>query len=237
MELKGNKTYGRRRGKRLRPAQQALLKDVLPRVAVDPSKFVIADPKLRQEYLAQGRDAIWLEIGFGGGEHLLNEAVRNPQTSYIGFEPFQNGVVKLLAGIKSNSLTNILVYSGDVLDCLAKIPDQSISGIYLLYPDPWPKSRQKKRRIINAANVEQFARILRTGGELRFASDIDDYCAWTLRHFLHSSFFDWEAEQPSEWLEPWPDWPGTRYEKKAIAAGRCPTYLTFVKKEKLQTSD
>jgi tRNA (guanine-N7-)-methyltransferase len=193
---------------------------LLPRVEVDLEA-------LRQGRLfAPGRE-LWLEIGFGGGEHLLSRAAENPEVGFIGCEPFVNGVAKLLAGVEARGLDNVRVHMDDATALIETAPDAAFSRIYLLYPDPWPKRRQQKRRFVSEDTVAAFARVLRPGGELRFATDIDDYAGWTLRRFLASPLFAWEATGADDWRRPWAAWTPTRYEDKARAAGRGSAYLTF----------
>jgi tRNA (guanine-N7-)-methyltransferase len=170
---------------------------------------------------------IWLEIGFGGGEHLLAQAQARRDIGFIGCEPFINGVAKALAGIEEARLDNVRLRAGDAGALIADLPDAALSRIFILYPDPWPKRRQNKRRLISPALVREFARVLRPGAELRFASDIDDLSGWTLRRFLASADFVWTAAQADDWRRPWPEWQATRYEAKAKREGRAPVYLTF----------
>jgi tRNA (guanine-N7-)-methyltransferase len=195
----------------------------LPRLQADLSA-------LREGRLfALGRE-LWLEIGFGGAEHLLARAAENPEVGFIGCEPFINGVAKLLAGVEAHGLDNIRVHMDDATKLIEAAPDAAFSRIYLLYPDPWPKRRQQKRRFVSERSVAALARVLKPGGELRFATDIDDYAGWTLRRFLDSSEFVWEARTADDWRLPWAGWEATRYEAKARAAGRGSAYLTFRRK-------
>ena len=173
---------------------------------------------------------LWLEIGFGGGEHLLARAAENPEVGFVGCEPFVNGVAKLLAGVEARGLDNVRVLADDATALIEAAPDAAFSRIYLLYPDPWPKRRQQKRRFVSERNVAALARVLSPGGELRFATDIDDYAGWTLRRFLASPGFVWSANAADDWRRPWAGWTPTRYEAKARAAGRGSAYLTFRRK-------
>ncbi len=195
------------------------MRALLPSVAVDLAA-------LRAGALFPGRE-LWLEIGFGGGEHLLARASENPDVGFIGCEPFVNGVAKLLGGVAAGDLDNIRVHCDDALALLDAAPDDAFSRIYLLYPDPWPKRRQQKRRFICERNISTLARVMRSGCELRFATDIDDYAGWTLRRFLDSPSFVWDARTADDWRAPWDGWEPTRYEAKARAAGRGSAYLTF----------
>jgi tRNA (guanine-N7-)-methyltransferase len=196
------------------------MRDLKPRLEADLAA-------LRSGTLfAPGRE-LWLEIGFGGGEHLLARAAENPDVGFVGCEPFVNGVAKLLAGVEAQGLDNIRVRADDATALIEAAPDAAFSRLYLLYPDPWPKRRQQKRRIVSERNIAAFARVLKPGGELRFATDIDDYAGWTLRRFLSHPAFAWEATTADDWRRPWAGWAPTRYEAKARAAGRPSAYLTF----------
>lgn len=217
--------YGRRKGKPLRTYQAALVSDFLPRVVI-PIDGMIDPAKLYATPLR----ALRLEIGFGGGEHLARQAADNPDVGFIGCEPFVNGVAKLLARIEVDALTNIRVHVGDARDVLACLPDACLDRIDLLYPDPWPKRRQRKRRFVSLESLEQLARCLMPGGILRFASDIDDYTGWTLAHVLEAQTFRWEPVHARDWQNPWPDWQATRYEQKARGEGRDSAYLTFTRR-------
>ena len=166
-----------------------------------------------------------LEIGFGGGEHLAHQAALNPTINYIGAEPFLNGVAKILAEIEALKLTNLRIHYGDARPLLEALPAESFERIYLLYPDPWPKLKQKKRRFVNPVNLAHFARILKPSGQFWFASDIDDYVAWTREHVAASNLFT-EQGDPEQ---PFENWTRTRYEAKAIREGRGQNYLRFIK--------
>ncbi|WP_200925868.1 tRNA (guanosine(46)-N7)-methyltransferase TrmB [Methylobacterium sp. Leaf93] len=217
--------YGRRKGKRLRAGQEQRLADLLPRLRVSlPAEGARLDlPALFPHPV----DEVWLEIGFGGGEHLAAQATRHPQVGIIGAEPFVNGVVKLLRAVDDGDLANVRIWDEDATQLLAAIPDASLARVYLLYPDPWPKRRQRKRRFVSDETLAEIARVLKPGGVFRFASDIDDYAGWTLVRAARCDALDWTAEAAADWTRPFPEWPGTRYEAKAIAAGRGPTYLEF----------
>jgi tRNA (guanine-N7-)-methyltransferase len=210
--------YGRRKGKALRAGQERLVATVLPRLRVDPT-----DPLTGLETY----DTRHLEIGFGGGEHLAAQARANPDTGFIGCEPFVNGMAKLLAVVEAESLANVRVWDDDVTKLLPRLPEAAFDRVVILYPDPWPKRRQRKRRLVSDDTLAALARILRPGGELRFASDIDDYIGWVLVRAQRSPEFRWTAQGPDDWRRPWDGWPGTRYETKAVREGRVPSYLTF----------
>ena len=215
--------FGRRKGHALKPRQAALLDTLLPRLKLDLSDPAPADLRA----LFHGVDEVRLESGFGGGEHLIAEAERHPRTGFIGIEPFVNGMAKALAAIEQRKLENIRLHHGDATDMLAWLPAASLVRFDLLYPDPWPKRRHWKRRFVQDKSVAAIARLVRPGGEFRFASDIPDYVAWTLVRLLRSPDFTWTAEQASDWRQPWPGFSGTRYEAKAKREGRAPCYLIF----------
>lgn len=218
------RSFGRRRGRKLSARQTDLLTEVGPRVqpnlASPPPETVAAlfDVPVKQ---------VWLEIGFGGGEHLLSEAARHPRTGFIGVEPFVNGMAKLMLALGETPLANLRVYNDDATRLLDWLPDGCLAGIDLLYPDPWPKRRHWKRRFVSKVNLDRFARVLEKGGRFRFASDIDTYVNWTLLHCRAHPAFAWRASSAADWHTPYEGWPGTRYEAKAIREGRTPAYLTF----------
>ena len=168
-----------------------------------------------------------LEIGFGGAEHLLHEARRFPQSGFIGVEPFVNGMAKMAAALKSSPLRNLRLFDEDAALLLDWLPDRSLSGIDLFYPDPWHKKRHWKRRFVSDANLVKMARVLKPGSLFRFASDIPDYVNWTLLHVEAQGSFSFEARSADDWRNPYEAWPGTRYEAKALREGRTPAYLTF----------
>jgi tRNA (guanine-N7-)-methyltransferase len=218
--------FGRRHGKALRPRPAAALKRQLPRYRIDPAAPAPAD--LASLFRTQVRE-IRLEIGFGGGEHLLDAAVRSPGAGFIGVEPFVNGMARLMLDLDRRPLDNVRVYDDDATRLLDWLPPAALDAIDLFYPDPWPKKRHWKRRFVNAANLDRFARVLRPGGVFRFASDIDTYVNWTLLHCRAHPAFDWRAGAAADWREAFDGWPGTRYEAKAVREGRKPAYLTFLR--------
>jgi len=214
--------YGRSKGKTLRAYHARLVAERLPGLEIDQAAVA------RAASLFPFRPrALWLEIGFGGGEHLLAQASANRDIGFIGCEPFLNGVAKALAGIEAGGLDNVRLRAGDAGALLAAMPAGALERIFILYPDPWPKRRQNKRRLISEAMIGQFARVLAPGATLRFATDIDDYAGWTLRRFLASPSFAWRAAGAENWRNAWADWRPTRYEAKARRDGRRPVYLTF----------
>lgn len=218
--------FGRRRGKALRGRQAEALARWLPQLGIDLDRPGPAD---LGDLFAHRPDAIVLEIGFGGGEHLLAEAKRQPDIGFIGVEPFVNSMAKLLSALDADPLDNIRVHDDDATRLLDWLPDRSIDRIDLLYPDPWPKPRHFKRRFVNARNLERFARVVKPGGVFCFASDLDDYVNWTLRHVDRDPAFAWTATRAEHWRQPFPHWSGTRYEAKALREGRTPAYLMFAR--------
>ncbi len=214
--------YGRSRGKALRAGQQRLRDEAFPRYSIAPDAFAAGSP------FPAARE-IWLEIGFGAGEHLIAQARANPDVGLVGCEPFLNGVVAALAGIERENLRNVRLRLGDAQGLVEAAPDGFFSRVFVLYPDPWPKRRHHKRRVIAPTMIEALARVMREGAELRFATDIDDYAGWTLARFLTSRLFRWTASRADDWRLPWPDWRPTRYEAKALKEGRSSVYLTFVR--------
>ena len=200
---------------------------MLPQLALD---LAAPPPPHLQSLFPHRVGDVRLEIGFGGGEHLIAQAQAAPEVGFIGCEPFVNGVAKALAGIAAYGLRNIRLHFGDAADLLDWLPTGSLDRVDLLYPDPWPKRRHWKRRFVQDARVAELARVLRPAGEFRFATDIADYAAWTLERLLRSPEFDWTAERADDWRRPWIDHTATRYEAKALRAGCRPCYLTFRRK-------
>jgi tRNA (guanine-N7-)-methyltransferase len=221
--------YGRRSGKTLRPNQKRLMAELLPRVALS-GVDAAANPERRvlpAERVCPAGRPVWLEIGFGGGEHLAAQAAAYPEVDLIGAESFVNGVAALLGHVEARGLGNVRVHFGDARDLLEVLPPASVARVFLLYPDPWPKARHHRRRFVNAENLAALARIMVPGAELRIASDIPDYVAHALAALSEARAFEPVVAGPPGWAEPWPGWPGTRYEAKALREGRVPHYLTF----------
>ena len=216
--------FGRRRGKTIRPQQAQALADGLARYRLDLDR---AAPTDIGTLFAADIFNVRLEIGFGGGEHILHEASNHPETGFIGVEPFVNSMAKMMTALAAKPLANLRVHDDDATRLLDWLPDASLAGIDLLYPDPWPKKKHWKRRFVSQINLDRFARVLKEGGKFRFASDIDSYVNWTLLACVAHGGFAWEAADSSDWKTPYPDWPGTRYEAKALRENRRPAYLTF----------
>ncbi|WP_183188889.1 tRNA (guanine(46)-N(7))-methyltransferase TrmB [Angulomicrobium tetraedrale] len=216
--------YGRRKGKKLRAAQATHLVRDLPALAIDTATL---DGRPLAELFPHPVRAVRLEIGFGGGEHLLSEARRHPDIGYIGAEAFLNGIAKMTAAIAEAGLANVRLHGDDVVPLLDRLPDGALERIDLLYPDPWPKRRHWKRRFVQADNIDRIARLLAPGGHFRFATDIEHYAAWTLARLNADPRFEWTARRADDWRLPWEGWPGTRYEAKALREGRRPGYYEF----------
>ena len=215
------RTFGRLKSRSLKPRQARLMDELLPTLAVPTTSF---DPR---SLMPTARD-VWLEAGFGAGEHLVGQAAAHPDTLFLGAEPFVNGLGACLAHIDDAQAPNIRLQPGDVRPLMALLPDASIDRIYILFPDPWPKTRHKKRRLIQADFIAEAARLLKPGAPLRFATDWADYADWTLERFAASPHFRWTAERADDWRKPWPDHLTTRYEAKRL--GDCdPIWLEFVR--------
>ena len=219
--------YGRRKGHQLKPHQAGLMKTLLPKLSLD---LAAAAPENLAALFETPVENFWIEIGFGGGEHLAAHALAKPTTGFIGCEPFLNGMAKAVALVDEHSLKNVRLHFNDAIDVLRWLPAASLDGADLLYPDPWPKARHWKRRFVQDANVAEVARVLKPGAVFRVATDIPHYAAWTLERLLRSPDFIWTAERADDWRLPWSGWTQTRYEAKAIREGRTPAYFTFRRK-------
>lgn len=225
------RSFGRRRGRKLSPRQQHLVDSLLPALSVDLSKPA---PANLASLFGAAVSAIWLEIGFGGGEHLLWQARARPDIGMIGCEPFLDGVVKVLAAVDeaagAGRLRNVRVHADDARPLLRWLPDASIGRAFILFPDPWPKARHQKRRLVSEATLRELARAMGSGGELRLATDIADYARVMLLAVRREGSFRWTACSPADWRVRPDDWPQTRYEAKALAAGRRCQYFRFERK-------
>ncbi|OIQ27649.1 MAG: tRNA (guanosine(46)-N7)-methyltransferase TrmB [Alphaproteobacteria bacterium MedPE-SWcel] len=219
--------YGRFKGKTLKPNQERYLDEDLPRLSPGPVGWE-ENPRrepLDLERVFGNRD-IWLEIGFGGGEHLVHQAERNPDVGIIGAEPYINGIAMLLGKLRQSEAANVRVHPGDARDLMDVIPAATVSRAFLLYPDPWPKARHHRRRFVTQDHLAPLARVLKPGAIFRVATDIPDYVRQTLEE-VPKAGFEWLADGPQDWRQPWQDWISTRYEQKALREGRRPHYLTF----------
>ncbi len=184
-------------------------------------------PRLRFEPERIPDEPLWLEIGFGGGEHLAWQAAAHPDVLLVGCEVYRNGIAGLLGQIERQKLANIRIWAEDARDLIDRLADRSVARVFLLFPDPWPKARHAERRFIGPANLASLARIMTPGAELRLATDDPTYLSWTLDHLPLHPAFRWLVEAPQDWRQRPLDWPATRYEQKALSQGRRPVYLRF----------
>ncbi|MBI1244684.1 MAG: tRNA (guanosine(46)-N7)-methyltransferase TrmB [Alphaproteobacteria bacterium] len=218
-------SYGRRRGRRLKPNQKNLVTGALPRFAVSaPEKGERLDVPGLFGFVPR---ALWFEVGFGGGEHLAHQAANNPDVALIGAEPFLNGVVSALQHIESRGLANVRLYQGDARDLLPSLADGALEKLFVLHPDPWPKLRHHKRRLIQQPFLDEAARLLGPGGELRLATDDEPYLVWMLERVPRHPAFEWTARTADDWRLYPPDAIETRYAAKARREGRKATILRF----------
>ena len=230
-ERRGGQLYGRRKGRALNPRQEAALERLLPGLRVPLAPDGRAGVTLAPEALfTPPPREVWLEIGFGAGEHLIAQAEAHADVGLIGCEAFREGVGKLVRTVELAGLANVRVHAGDAREVIAALPDGALSRAFLLFPDPWPKARHHKRRFIAPETGAGLARTLRPGAELRVATDWPDYLRWTLLHVLRHPDFDWPATTPADWRARPADWPETRYERKAHRAGRSCFYLRFLRR-------
>ncbi|MFZ5721407.1 MAG: tRNA (guanosine(46)-N7)-methyltransferase TrmB [Pseudomonadota bacterium] len=215
------RSYGRLKSRPIKPRQAALMDARLPELRVPDGPVDLAR-------LMPAAKETWLEIGFGGGEHMAAQAARHPDVLILGAEPFQNGVASAVRHIDEQGLQNVRLHDGDVRDLMARLPDASVARVFILFPDPWPKARHQKRRLVQADVVAELARVLQPGGRLRFASDWADYVDWALARFAANPAFEWTAVRADDWRQPPPDHVTTRYEEKRL--GDCaPVFLDFVR--------
>lgn len=217
--------HGRRQGRKLRPGRKKLVETLLPQIRlVLPPGDGPFDPR---DMFSRRPERLWLEIGFGGGEHLAAQAARHPETGFIGCEVFLNGLASALAHIDREKLTNVRLLHEDARGLLPRLPEGAVDRIYLLFPDPWPKRRHRDRRFTGRANLDALARIMADGAELRIASDDMGFIRWTLEQARLHPDLAWQAQGPQDWRQPPSDWVATRYQEKAVKAGRSPVFLTF----------
>jgi tRNA (guanine-N7-)-methyltransferase len=216
--------FGRRKGKPLREHQAERLSTLLPEFLIDLS---VPPPVPPARLFPIETSRLRLEIGFGGGEHLIHRALEQHDTGFIGVEPFVNSMQKLLASVERSGVRNVRVYNDDATQLLDWLPEACLDQIDLIYPDPWPKRKHWKRRFVSKVNLDRFHRVLKPEALFCFASDIDTYVNWTLLHCHDHGGFEWVAENAADWLTPYDGWPSTRYEAKARREGRSSAYLTF----------
>lgn len=216
--------FGRRKGHKLRPRQAHLIETLLPCLTVDLSREAPAD--LRVLFPVPVTN-VALEIGFGGGESMIAQAMAQPDLGVLGVEPFINGMAKALAAIESGNLKNVRLHFDDAAALIEWLPDASVTRIDLIHPDPWPKRRHWKRRFVQDDMVARLARVLRPGGEFRFVTDVPDYAAWTLQRLLRSAEFEWTAQCADDWRRAWSNFTPTRYHAKAAREDRASCFLIF----------
>jgi tRNA (guanine-N7-)-methyltransferase len=216
--------YGRRRGRPLRRQRTDLIATLLPRLqlSLDGATALIPD-----QLFDAPRSDLWFEVGFGGGEHLAAQAASHPSIGFIGCEPFINGVGNLLQHVDAQELSNIRIVPDDARPVLDALPEASVGRAFVLFPDPWPKQRHAGRRFIGPENLPRLARVLKDGAELRLATDDRQLSRWMLEHTWHWPDFEWLARSAEDWRQRPSDWPQTRYEQKALKAGRTPVFLRF----------
>lgn len=236
--------HGRRRGKKLRPHRSELIRTLLPRLALPVPALPAQSPPIQGRFWPSVRpgacgggllapsalfgrqvSSVWLEIGFGAGEHLAAQAEARPDIGFIGAEPFINGVAALLSRIEARGLENVRILADDVRPLLYRLAPGSIGRAFILFPDPWPKPRHHRRRIVNGAVLDALARVLSPGAELRLATDHLEYARWMLAALVAHPDFEWTARRAADWRERPADWPATRYEAKARKAGLAPVFL------------
>ncbi|MGA7116968.1 MAG: tRNA (guanine(46)-N(7))-methyltransferase TrmB [Hyphomicrobium sp.] len=220
------RSFGRKRSRKPSPRQRYLMEDALPRLRLG-LEALCKQPL--PELFASPVTEVWLEVGFGGAEHLIHQASANPNVGLIGCEPFEDGVIKALTAIEQRGLRNVRLHPDDVRPLLRALPSACLSKAFILFPDPWPKTRHAKRRLVSKPFLDGLAEVMRPGAELRIATDIDSYARTVLEAAIPHPDFSWTARQPGDWRTPWPDWPGTRYEAKALREGRRPMFLTFIR--------
>lgn len=214
------RTYGRRQGRPIKSSKQKLFEELLPTLAIDlvEGKHLL-DPKM---YFNQQLD-IWMEVGFGGGEHLASLAQQNPSVNFIGCEPFLNGVSSLLGHIDEHAIKNIRIYQGNAVDLIKTLALESLSRFYLMFADPWPKKRHNKRRFVQPEILDIVISRLKIGAQLRLATDHEDYQVWMLKHLQTRP----DLQEVLNTFDKPNNWPDTRYESKALEEGRKPLYLVF----------
>jgi tRNA (guanine-N7-)-methyltransferase len=221
IDRRRQKLYGRRKGPKLSAHQAELRRTLLSELVFDPAKDAMTQfPDTVRE--------LWLEIGFGAGEHLFQLANENPDIGLLGAEPYEMGVAKLLTKLANHPLNNVRIYEGDGRDIIAALPDASLGRFFLLFPDPWPKTRHHKRRFLQTAMLDELARVLKPGAELRFATDDKSYLPYALERLMAHPAFEWTARGPKDWKTRPAGWPPTRYEAKAIKGP--PSYLAWLRR-------
>ncbi|NOZ42827.1 MAG: tRNA (guanosine(46)-N7)-methyltransferase TrmB [Alphaproteobacteria bacterium] len=232
-KIKGSRIYGRRRGPVLSATRQARLDKWLPKIEItlpEPGSTPALTPA--EDYFPVPMKDYWLEIGFGKGEHLAAQAGLHPDIGMIGCEPFLNGVSGLVDLVEGQELANVRIFTDDARLLMDSLPDNSLGRTFILFPDPWPKARHHKRRMVSAGNIAALARLLKDGAELRIATDHMEYCRWIMAHMLRNDDFIWLCNQPQDWQRRPDDWPQSRYEIKSLAQGRHSSYLRFIRRHR-----
>ena len=216
------RSYGRIKSRPIKPRQAALVETLLPQIRAPQAPFDPAD-------LMPGAEEVWLEIGFGGGEHMASQAARAPNVLIIGCEPFLNGVASAVRHVDEQGLKNVRIKDGDARELIGHLPDACLNRVFILFPDPWPKARHHKRRIVQPEVLADLARVMKPGGKLRFATDVAGYADWALERVLASPDFKWAAERADDWRVPPADHITTRYEEKRL--GDCePVFFDFIRR-------
>ncbi|PCI50050.1 MAG: tRNA (guanosine(46)-N7)-methyltransferase TrmB [Alphaproteobacteria bacterium] len=227
-KIRGSRVYGRRQGPALTKARQARLDEWLPKIEITLSaQGPSAAPESHFDLSLKDH---WLEIGFGKGEHLAAQAKTHPDIGMIGCEPFLNGVSGLVDLVDQENLANVRIFTDDARLLMDSLPDRSIGRGFILFPDPWPKARHHKRRMVSAGNIVVLSRILKDGAELRIGTDHMEYCRWIMAHMLENPDFIWISDSPDDWRRRPDDWPASRYEIKSLAQGRKSSYLRFIRR-------
>jgi tRNA (guanine-N7-)-methyltransferase len=226
--------HGRRQGRRMRSGLKQLLAELLPKVRIELSAG--GRPLDPAALFSTPPADLWLEIGFGGGEHLAWQAGRNPEVGFLGAEIFVNGVAALLRQVRDEGLDNVRILQGDGRELLEALPPRSLGRVFILFSDPWHKMRHHKRRIVRRETLDRLAGLMKDGAELRLATDHPGYLEWMLQRVCDHPDFQWLAEGPDDWRERPPDWPPTRYEQKALSQGRRPVYLRFLRRPRREKS-
>src|SRR5215469_13247551 len=223
--------YGRRRARPLRPGQRRLKEELLPRLTIELPESGSLDPRA---LFTKPVDEVWIEIGFGAGEHLAEQTKRHPTIGFIGSEVFEDGIVRLLGEIARCELANLRVFTDDARLLLGALPPASIARVFILFPDPWPKRRHHKRRLLSREMLDALAAITTDNAELRVATDDGGYLCWILERLTGHPAFEWLARRPPDWCDRPADWPQTRYEEKARSMGRSPVFLRFRRRPLMQ---
>lgn len=223
--IQGSRIYGRRHGKPLKKTSAARFEKYFPEYSLSADQVELSDPASLFDHNPK---EIWLEIGFGKGEHLIAQAKANPDIGLIGCEPFINGVSGLIDHMDREGVTNIRFFMDDARLLMDALPANSITRAFILFPDPWRKKRHYKRRVVNAGNLAVLSRLLKKQAELRIGTDHHDYCRWILARLLENENFKWRSDHPDDWHKRPDDWPPTRYEQKALEVGRKSAYMTFI---------